>query len=92
MVCGWSGEARRCVVVTAFGARAVVACLPTPAPVGVADEFRSLRSRFVIVSVLPGVSHSVKSTGRLGLLEGGAKLLRRAARLSRISYRVSYML
>ena len=46
MVRGWSGEARRCVVVTAFGARAVVACLPTLAPIGVADEFQLLRSCF----------------------------------------------
>ena len=36
---GWSGEARGCPVVAAFGARAIVACLPTPAPVDVVDGF-----------------------------------------------------
>ena len=38
VVRSWLGEARRCVFVTAFGIAAVVACLPTPAPVGVAGE------------------------------------------------------
>jgi len=47
---------------------------------------------FVIVSVLPSILYLVKWIGQLGLLEGGAKLLYRAIRLSRISYRVSYML
>ena len=46
VVRSWSGEARRCVVVTAFSTRAVVAYLPTLAPIGVANEFRSLCSRF----------------------------------------------
>ncbi len=36
---GWSGKARRYIVVTIFDAKAIVACFPTPAPVGVADEF-----------------------------------------------------
>ena len=31
---------------TAFGVRVVVVCLPTPAPVGVADRLRSLRDLF----------------------------------------------
>jgi len=39
VVRGWSGEACWYIVVTAFGARAVIACLPTLAPIGVADEF-----------------------------------------------------
>ena len=47
---------------------------------------------FVIISILPSVLYLVELIGQLGLLEGGAKLLRRAVRLSRISYRVSYML
>ena len=47
---------------------------------------------FIIISVLPGVSYLVKLIGRLGLLKGGAELLYRAIRLSRISYRVSYIL
>jgi len=38
VVRSWSGKARRCVVVTAFGIVVVVAGLPTPAPVGVAGE------------------------------------------------------
>jgi len=46
VVYSWSGEARWCVVITAFGTRVDVACLPTPAPIGVAGELRSLRSRF----------------------------------------------
>jgi len=46
VVRSWSGEARRCVVVTAFSVRVDVACLPTPAPVGMAGELRSLRGRF----------------------------------------------
>ena len=36
---GWSGEARGYIVVTVFNTGAVVACLPTPAFVGVVDEF-----------------------------------------------------
>jgi len=47
---------------------------------------------FVIISVLPSVLYLVELIGRLGLLEGGAKLPYRAVRLSRISYRVSYIL
>jgi len=31
---------------TAFGIRVVVVCLPTLAPIGVADRFRSLRDLF----------------------------------------------
>jgi len=46
VVRGWSGEACQYVVVTAFGIRADVACLPAPAPIGVAGELRSLYSRF----------------------------------------------
>jgi len=38
VVYSWLGEARWCVVVTAFGVRADVACLPALAPVGVAGE------------------------------------------------------
>ena len=34
-----SGEPRRYVVITALGTRAVIAYLPTPAPIGVANEF-----------------------------------------------------
>ena len=39
VVCGWSGEARRCVDVTAFSIRVVVAYLPTLAPIGIANKF-----------------------------------------------------
>jgi len=46
VVCGWSGEACWCVVVTAFGVRVDVACLPALAPVGVAGELRLLRGCF----------------------------------------------
>jgi len=46
VVHSWSGKARWCVVITAFSARVDIACLPTPAPVGVAGELQSLRSRF----------------------------------------------
>jgi len=46
VVRGWSGEARQCVVMTAFSIRADVACLPTLAPVGVASELRSLHGHF----------------------------------------------
>jgi len=38
MVRSWLGEARQCVVVTAFSVVVVVAGLPTLAPVGVAGE------------------------------------------------------
>ena len=38
IVRSWSGEACRCVVVTAFGVAVVIAGLPTPAPVGVAGK------------------------------------------------------
>ena len=38
VVRSWSGEARWCVVVTTFSVVAVVACLPTLAPVGVAGK------------------------------------------------------
>ena len=54
MVYSRSGEAYRWAIVTAFGAEVVVACLPTPAPVGMADQFRSLWgcfSRLVRVSI-----------------------------------------
>ena len=40
------GEARRRVFITAFGVKVVVAYLPTLAPIGVTNEFRSLRGRF----------------------------------------------
>jgi len=46
VVRGWLGEARWCVVMTAFSARVDVACLPAPAPVGMAGELRSLYGRF----------------------------------------------
>jgi len=42
VVRGWSGVTCRCVVITAFGVRAVVAYLPTLAPIGIASEFQSL--------------------------------------------------
>ena len=38
VVYSWSGEARWCIVVTAFGVRVDVACLPTLAPIGMAGE------------------------------------------------------
>jgi len=38
VVYSWLGEARQCIVMTAFGVAAVVACLPTPAPIGVAGK------------------------------------------------------
>ena len=37
-----SGKARRWVFVTAFSIEVVVAYLPTLAPIGITDEFRSL--------------------------------------------------
>ena len=43
---GGSDGARRLAFVTVFGTKVVVACLPTPAPVGVVDEFRLLRAFF----------------------------------------------
>jgi len=46
VVCGWLGKARWYIVVTAFSIRVVVTCLPTLAPIGVANEFQLLRSRF----------------------------------------------
>ena len=46
VVRSWSGKARQYVVVTAFGIRADVACLPALAPIGVASELQLLRSRF----------------------------------------------
>ena len=46
MVCGWSDKACRCVVITTFGTRVDVACLPTPAPIGVAGELQSLYGYF----------------------------------------------
>ena len=39
---GGSDEAYRLAFMTVFGIRVVVACLPTPASVGVVDEFRLL--------------------------------------------------
>ena len=36
---GWSGKARGCLVMAAFDAKAIVACLFTPAPVGIVDGF-----------------------------------------------------
>ena len=37
-----SGETRRWVFITAFSIKVIVAYLPTLAPIGVTDEFRSL--------------------------------------------------
>jgi len=39
VVRGGSGEARGCVVMAAFNAGAVIACLPTLAPIGVVNGF-----------------------------------------------------
>jgi hypothetical protein len=39
VVRGGLGEARGFVVITAFSTRAVIAYLPTPAPIGIANEF-----------------------------------------------------
>jgi len=39
VVYSWLGEARQYIVMTAFGAKAVVTCLPTLAPIGIAGEF-----------------------------------------------------
>jgi len=46
VVYSWLGKARQYVVITAFGTRVDVACLPALAPIGVAGELRSLRGRF----------------------------------------------
>jgi len=40
VVRGGPGKVRGCAVVTAFGAGAAVACLPTPAPIGVVNGSR----------------------------------------------------
>ena len=36
---GRLGKAYGCVVITAFSIGAIVTCLPTPAPIGVVNEF-----------------------------------------------------
>jgi len=47
---------------------------------------------FVIISVLSGILHSVKRMGWLRLYKGEARLFYKAVRLSRISFRISYIL
>ena len=42
VVCGKSGEARRCIAMTAFNIGLVIAYFPTLAPINIADEFQSL--------------------------------------------------
>jgi len=46
VVYSWLGEARYCVVITAFSIRVDIACLPALAPIGIASELQLLYGRF----------------------------------------------